>query len=105
MEDKVDVQFDKNLDYILELKGELVQARELMKSGNRLSQYTGANCILCSYLAKYDNLSENAKRHLNENINDLEEMAVKTLVDQGYSNIVKENLLKKYGYSVSEKVK
>ncbi len=103
--EKIDVQFDKNLDYIIELKGELVQARELMKSDNKLNQYTGANVVLCSYLTKYENLSENAKRHLNENINELEKLAVNVLVNQGHSKIVKVDLLKKYGLFCGEKEK
>ena len=101
--EKIDIQFDKNLDYILELKGELVQVGGLMRSKEELDAYRGANLLLFSYLTKYNNLSENAKRHLHENINDLEKMAVSILVNQGHSDIVQEELLKKYGYSVDKK--
>jgi len=103
MENKIDIQFDKALDYIIELKGELVEARELMYSDDKLEKYRGANLLLCSYINKYNHLSENAKRHLNVDINDLEKMAVETLVEQGYSRIVKDDLLKKYGYSAGKK--
>ncbi|MFH1503492.1 MAG: hypothetical protein ABIE36_02455 [Candidatus Diapherotrites archaeon] len=103
--EKIDVQFDKNLDYIIELKGELVQARELMKSDNKLNQCTGANAVLCSYLPKYENLSENAKRHLDEDTNELEKLAVNVLVNQGHSKFVKVDLLKKYGLFCGEKGK
>jgi uncharacterized membrane protein len=97
--DKIDIQFDKNLDYIIELKGELVHARDLMSSGDDSLKWAGANYVLNSYINKYSNLSENAKNHLNENINDLEKMAVKIVVEQGYSDIINQELLKKYGYS------
>lgn len=99
--EEIDIAFDKNLDYIIELKGELVNSKQLMNSDNSLKQYRGANLILCSYLSKYNNLSDNAKKHINENINELEKMAVKILVDQGHSNIINEDLLKKYRYSSS----
>ena len=97
--EKIDIPFEKNLDYILELKGELTSSRILMDSNDAMDQYMGANLILCSYINKYNNLSENAKMHLRENINELEKKAVKVLVEQGHSKIVEKELLKKYGYS------
>lgn len=104
MEKKIDIQFDKDLDYIIALKGELVEAKILMQSGeDKLDKYRGANLLLCSYVNKYNNLSENAKKHLNVNMNDLEEMAVNVLVNQGHSDIVDKDLLKKYGMYCGEK--
>jgi hypothetical protein len=103
MEKKIDVQFDKDLDYIIELKGELAEAKILMQSGeDKLDKYRGAGYILENYRHKYKNLSENAKKHLNVNMNDLEEMAVNILVNQGHSDIVEKDLLKKYGLYCGE---
>jgi len=102
---KVDAQFDKDSNYIIELKGELVQAKRLMNSEDSLDEYTGANLILCSYINKYDNLSKNAKKHLNMDMNELEKMAVNILVNQGHSKLVKVDLLKKYGVYCGEKGK
>lgn len=103
MNKKIDIKFDKDLDYIIELKGELVSSRKLMDSKDSLDQYTGANLILCAYINKYNNLSENAKIHLNENINQLEKKAVEVLVELGQSKLVDKNLLKKYGYFTIKK--
>ena len=104
MDKKIDVQFDSDLDYIIALKGELVEAKTLMIYGDKLSKYRGACYILESHLSKYNNnLSENAKKHLDVDINELERKAVEVLVEQGHSDIVKKDLLKKYKYHVPEK--
>jgi hypothetical protein len=63
---------------------------------NNLTKYRGANLLLCSYKHKYNNLSENAKKHLKVDMGELEKLAVNVLVDQGYSDIVNQDLLKKY---------
>lgn len=104
MVDKIDIKFDKDLDYIIELKGELVEAKTLMENGSYpLDKYRGATHLLDSYLAKYNNLSANAKNHLKVNINELEARAIKILFEQGHLKMVKEDLAKKHGYAVKEK--
>jgi len=105
MEKKIDVQSDKDLDYIIEFERKLVNSKKLMHSDNELDEYTGANLILCSYINKYNNLSENAKKHLNVDMNELEKLAVNILVNQGHSKLVKVDLLKKYGVYCGEKGK
>jgi uncharacterized membrane protein len=106
MEKKIDIQFDNDLDYIIELKGELVEAKTLMKNAMKtLDQYRGANLVLCSYLTKYDNLSENAKKHLNVDMNELEKLAIETLIAQGHTDILNRDLLKKHGYKLVDREK
>jgi hypothetical protein len=58
--------------------------------------------MLRSYLNKYENLSENSKKHLNVDINDLEKLAVNVLFNQGHSDIIGMDLLRKYGLYCGE---
>lgn len=96
---------ERELASLLEIKGELVQAKELMYYGDQLSQYRGANYLLCSFLAKYNLLDKKSKDSLHIDVNNLERKAVEILVNQGHNKLVENELLKKYGYAISEKEK
>jgi hypothetical protein len=72
---------------------------------DRLDKYRGATTFLTSLFNKYDNLSENAKKHLNVNISELEKLAVDTLVKEGYEDTLNKETLEKFGYSAEIKKK
>lgn len=102
MENKINTQFNKGLTHFKELKTDLVEAKRLMNSEDKMDKYTGASLLLSKYIQDYDTLTDYSKEHLNVDMNELEKLAVNILVNQGRSGLVKIDLLKKYGLYCGE---
>ena len=75
---------------------ELIETRKLIDSGDNLGKYRGANILLGSTINKYNSLDKKVRELFYIDVDNLEKKAVEILVNQGYSKIVPEKLLKKY---------
>lgn len=107
MDNQVNIKPDKKYS-LAELQTKFIIAETAMrypKQGktSQIFQYKAADDVLNNYLPEYEKLSENEKKNLNVNTNELERIAVKTLVEQGHSDIISKERLKKFGYSPSWK--